>query len=84
MLINDRVSWALSNKHLIMYQHIGDLLAPANLVASCVTKIEAILPYIMGVHGDSAWATHSVSAEAYTWKTCTRVRWALIVSLIAS
>jgi hypothetical protein len=27
-------------------------------VASCVTEIEATLPYLMGVHRDSAWATH--------------------------
>jgi hypothetical protein len=44
--------------------------------------MEAILPYLTGVHQDSAWATHGVSNEAYTWKTCTRVRWALIVSLV--
>jgi hypothetical protein len=28
--------------------------------------------------------THSVSVETYAWKTCTRVRWALIVSLTSS
>jgi hypothetical protein len=28
--------------------------------------------------------THGVSAEAYAWKTCTRVRWALIFALTAS
>jgi hypothetical protein len=57
---------------------------PANWVASCVAKTKAILPYLMGVHRDSAWVTHSVSAEAYAWKMCTRVRWALIISLVAS
>jgi hypothetical protein len=46
--------------------------------------MEAILPYVTDVKWDSAWATHGVSAEAYAWKTCTRVRWALIVSLTAS
>jgi hypothetical protein len=53
----------------------------ANWVASCVTEMEAILPYLMGVLEDSAWGTHGVSTEAYAWKTWTRVRWALIVSL---
>jgi hypothetical protein len=56
----------------------------SNLVALCITETEAILPYLTSVHRDSAWATHIVSAEAYTWKTCTRVRWALIVSLVTS
>jgi hypothetical protein len=55
-----------------------------NWVAWCATEMEAILPYLMGVQWDSPWATHGVSDEAYTWKTCTRVRWALIVSLTAS
>jgi hypothetical protein len=53
---------------------------PANWVASCVTETEAIIPYLTGVHWDSAWVTYGVSVEAYVWKTCTRVRWALIVS----
>jgi hypothetical protein len=57
---------------------------PVNWVASCVAKTKAILPYLTGVHRDSAWATHSVSTEASVWKTCTRVRWALIISLTAS
>jgi hypothetical protein len=57
---------------------------PANYVASCVAKMKAILPYLTGVHWNCAWATYSVSAEAYAWTTCTRVRWALIVSLTAS
>jgi hypothetical protein len=55
-----------------------------NWVVSYATEIEAILQYLTCVQWDSARATHGVSAEAYTWKTCTRVRWALIVSLIAS
>jgi hypothetical protein len=53
----------------------------ANWVASCVIETEAILSYLMGVHQDSAWATHGVFAETCTWKTCTRVRWALIIYL---
>jgi hypothetical protein len=55
-----------------------------NWVVLCVAETEAILPYLMGVQWDSVWATHDVSTEAYTWKTCTRVRWALIVSLTTS
>jgi hypothetical protein len=46
-------------------------------------ETEAILPYLTGVQWDSACATHGVSAEAYVWKMCSRVRWALIVSLTA-
>jgi hypothetical protein len=45
--------------------------------------MEAILPYLTGVKWDSAWATHGVPVEAYAWEMCTRVRWALIVSLTA-
>jgi hypothetical protein len=59
------------------------LWGPTNWVAPCVIKTKAILPYLTGVHQDSAWAILGVSAEAYTWKTCTRVRWAMIVSLTA-
>jgi hypothetical protein len=59
----------------------GILWGPANWVASCATEMKAILSYLTDVKWDSAWATHSVSTEAYAWKTCTRVRWALIVSL---
>jgi hypothetical protein len=59
------------------------LWAPANWVVSCAAETEAILPYLTGVKWDSAWATHGVSTEAYAWKTCTRVRWTLIISLTA-
>jgi hypothetical protein len=55
-----------------------------NLVASCATETKAILPNLICVQWDSAWATHDMSVDAYTRKTCTRVRWALIVSLTAS
>jgi hypothetical protein len=58
--------------------HTGHMESP-NWVASCVAETEVILPYLIGVHRDSAWATHSASTEAYAWKTCTRVRWALIL-----
>jgi hypothetical protein len=63
--------------------HMGHIESP-NWVVSCVAETEAILPYLTGVHWDSAWATHGVFEEAYAWKTCTRVRWALIVSLTAT
>jgi hypothetical protein len=55
-----------------------------NWVAMCVAEMEANLPYLMGVQWDSAWASHGVSTEAYAWTTCTRARWALIVSLTTS
>jgi hypothetical protein len=63
--------------------HIGHMESLI-LVASCVAGMEAILPYLTGVQWDSEWAIHRVSAEAYAWKTCTRVRWALNVSLVTS
>jgi hypothetical protein len=63
--------------------HTGHMESP-NWVASCATKTEAILPYLTDVKWDSAWTTHGVSIEAYAWNTCTRVRWALIVSLTSS
>jgi hypothetical protein len=63
--------------------HTGHMESP-NWVVSCATETEVILSYLMGVQWDSAWATHGVSAEAYAWKTCTMVRWALIISLTAS
>jgi hypothetical protein len=61
----------------------GILWGPINWVASCAAETEAILPYLMDVQWNSAWATHGVSTEAYAWKMCTRVRWAQIVSLTA-
>jgi hypothetical protein len=78
--IKARVGWALLNKHLNVLTHTGHMEFP-NWVASCAAEMEAILPYLTDVKWDSVWATHSVSVEAYAWKTCTRVRWALIVSL---
>jgi hypothetical protein len=36
-----------------------------NLVASCATKMETILPYLIGVQWHSAWATHGMSVETY-------------------
>jgi hypothetical protein len=35
------------NKHLIMYRRVRDLWGPANIVASCVAEMEAIIPYLM-------------------------------------
>jgi hypothetical protein len=63
--------------------HTGHMESP-NWVASCATEMEAILPYITSVQWDSAWPTQGVSTKAYAWKTCPRVRWALIISLTAS
>jgi hypothetical protein len=59
------------------------LWGPVNWVVSCAAETEVILSYLMGVKWDSAWATHGVSTEAYTWKTCTRVRWTLIIFFTA-
>jgi hypothetical protein len=73
--------WWTSIQTVLMY--MGHMESP-NWVASSVAESEAILPYLTGVHRDSAWATHGVSAEAYTWKMCTRMRWAPIVSLTSS
>jgi hypothetical protein len=53
-----------------------------NLLALTVTELDDTLPYLMGDTRDSTWATHCVSTEAYTRKTCTRVRWAWLDSLI--
>jgi hypothetical protein len=75
---------ALVHKFELCTSAYGISWGPANWVASSVAETEAILPYQTSVHQDSAWATHGVSTEAYAWKTSTRVRWALIVSLIMS
>jgi hypothetical protein len=61
----------------------GILWGPANLLASTVAELDDTLPYLTGDTRDSAWAIHGVSTEAYVWKTCTRVRWARLDSLIA-
>jgi hypothetical protein len=63
--------------------HMGHMES-LNWIASCSTEMEAILPYLTGVQWDSACVTHGVSAEAYAWKMCTRVRWALIIFLTVS
>jgi hypothetical protein len=83
MSVKARVDRVRMNKHLNVLMHTRYMESP-NLVASCATEMEAILPYLTGVQWDSAWATNSMSAEVYAWKTCTRVRWALIISLTAS
>jgi hypothetical protein len=66
--LRPHVSWALMNKHLIMYWCIQDLWGPANLVASCVTELDDTIPPYRCYTG-WCWATHGVSAEADTWKT---------------
>jgi hypothetical protein len=83
MSVKARVGWVRMNRHLDVLTHMGHMESP-NLVVLCSAGMEAILPYLTGVQWDSAWATHGMSTEAYAWKTCTRVRWALIISLIAS
>jgi hypothetical protein len=60
----------------------GILLCPTNLLASTVTELDDTLQYLMGDTRDSACAVHGESTEAYAWKTCTRVRWAWLDSLI--
>jgi hypothetical protein len=70
--VKARVGWVRMNKHLNVLTYTRHMESP-NLVASCVVKTEAILPNLTGVQWDSAWATHGMSAEAYAWKTCTRV-----------
>jgi hypothetical protein len=85
-----RLSWLRTNhlapvsKFELCTSAYGISWGPANWVASCVAKMKAILLYLIDVYWDSAWATHGVSTEAYAWKTCTRVRWALIISLTMS
>jgi hypothetical protein len=83
VLIKVHVGWALLNKHLNVLTRMRHMEFP-NWVALCAAETEDILPYLRDVKWDSAWATHSVSIEAYAWKTCTRVRWALIVFLTSS
>jgi hypothetical protein len=66
---------------LIMYWHTQDLLGPTNLVASIIDELDNTPPYLMDVHWDSV----GPPMDAYrgiTWKTCTRVRWARLNSLI--
>jgi hypothetical protein len=65
-----------------VYWRIRDFLGPANLLALTVAELDDTLPYLMSDTWDSAWDTHGVSAEAYAWKTCTRVRWVRLDSLI--
>jgi hypothetical protein len=60
----------------------GIFWGPANILASSVAELDDTLPYLMDVGRDSAWTTHGVSTEAYMWKTCTRVRWVWLDSLI--
>jgi hypothetical protein len=87
---NPHLSWLRTDRLALVCKFescssaYGISWGPISWVASCVAKTEAILPYLTVVHRDSAWATHGVSAEVYAWKMCTRVMWALIVSLTAS
>jgi hypothetical protein len=55
------------NKHLNVLTDTRHIESQ-NLVASCVNELDDTLPRLTGVQWDSVRATHSVSAEAYTWK----------------
>jgi hypothetical protein len=71
------------NKHLKCIDAYGTYgIAEQSSIVCCWDGSYPTIPN--GVHQDSAWATHGVSTEAYAWKTCTRVRWALNVSLASS
>jgi hypothetical protein len=48
--------------------HTGHMGSP-NWVASCVDELDDTLPRFTSVQWDSVRGTHSVSAEAYAWKT---------------
>jgi hypothetical protein len=60
----------------------GIFWGPTKILASSVAEFDDTLPYLMDDRRESAWATHGVPAEAYTWKMCTRVRWSQLDSLI--
>jgi hypothetical protein len=59
VLVKAHMGWVRMNKQLNVPTHTGHMESP-NLVTSCVTETEAILPYLMGVHRDSARATNGV------------------------
>jgi hypothetical protein len=44
----------------------GIFWGPTNILASSIIELDDTLPYLMDDRRDSAWATHGVSAEAYT------------------
>jgi hypothetical protein len=67
----------------IMYWRIHDLWGPTNLVASFVTETEAIPPYLQDDNG-IVYRPPTDAQLGIPWKTCIRVRWARIVSLIVS
>jgi hypothetical protein len=48
MSVKAHVGWARMNKHLNVLTHMGHMKS-SNLVASCATEIEAMLPYLMSV-----------------------------------
>jgi hypothetical protein len=48
MLVKAHVGWVRMNKHLNVQMHTGHMKS-SNLVASCATEIEAMLPYLMSV-----------------------------------
>jgi hypothetical protein len=66
--IKAHVGWVQMNKHLKYTGSYGHMESP-NWVALCVDELDDTLPCFTGVQWDSVRATHSVSAEAYAWKT---------------
>jgi hypothetical protein len=79
-LSTDRL--ASESKFELYTDAYGILWGRTNLLASTVIELDDTLPYLMGDTRDSAWAIHGVCAEVYVWKTCARVRWAWLDSLI--
>jgi hypothetical protein len=68
MSVKACVDWVRMKRHLNVLTHMRHMEFP-NVVASCVDELDDTLPHFMGVQWDSVRATHSVSAEAYVWKT---------------
>jgi hypothetical protein len=64
-----------------MYWCIHDLWSPTNLVASMVRRVGLYPTIPPGCTRDSVWATHGCPSSI-SWKTCTRVRWTQLDSLI--
>jgi hypothetical protein len=75
--IDHLARWA----RLIMYWRIQDLWGPANLVASLVAELDDTPPYFTSDIG-IVWGPPMDVCQGIAWKTCTRVRWARLNSLI--
>jgi hypothetical protein len=64
-----------------MHWCIHDLWGHVNLVASTITELDDTLPYLQDVHG-IVCGPPTDARRVIVWKTCTRVRWAWLDSLI--